>query len=66
MELFGIGEEEAFDEDDAGFAFDFCNVGKIGLVDVEDKQTLSRWMSIQDVAKVGGVTFTEIHWKKQG
>ena len=46
MELFGIGEEEAFDEDDAGFAFDFCNVGKIGLVDVEDKQTLSRWMSI--------------------
>ena len=66
MELFNIGEEEEFDEDNAGFAFDFCNVGDVGLVDVEDAQTLSIWMSISDVAKVGGVTFAEIHWKKQG
>ena len=58
MELFNIGEEEAFDEDDSGFAFDFCNVGYIGLVDVEDAQASSIWMSISDVAKVGGVTFT--------
>ena len=36
VELFNIGKEEAFDEDDDGFAFDFCNVCDIGLVDVED------------------------------
>ena len=66
MELFNIGKEEAFDEDDAGFAFDFCNVGNIGLVDVEYEQTLSSWMSTSDVAKVGGVTFADSHWKKQG
>ena len=65
VELFNIGEEEAFDEDDAGFAFDFCNVGNIGLVGVEDEQTLYIWMSTSDVAKVGGVTFAESHWKKQ-
>ena len=66
MELFNIGEEEAFDEDDAGFAFDFCNVGNIVIVDVEDEETSSIWMSISDVAKVGGVTFAESHWKTQG
>ena len=65
MKMFNIGKEGAFDEDDAGFAFDFCNVGNIGLVDVEDSQMSSIWMSISDVAKVGGVTFAEIHWKKQ-
>ena len=65
VELFNIGKEEAFDVDDDGFAFDFCNVGDIGLVDVEDEQTSSSWMSISDVAKVGGVTFAESHWKKQ-
>ena len=27
---------------------------------------LSIWMIISDVAKVGGVTFAESHWKKQG
>ena len=42
VELFNIGEEEAFDGDDTGFAFDFCNVGDIGIVDVEDEQTPSR------------------------
>ena len=36
VELFNIGEEESFDKDNSGFAFDFCNVGDIGLVDVED------------------------------
>ena len=61
MELFNIGEEEAFDDDDAGFAFDFCNIGHIGLVDVEDEQTSSSWKSISDAAKVGGVTFSESH-----
>ena len=66
MELFNIGEEELFDKDDAGFAFDFCNVGDIGLVDVEDERTLSSWMSTSDVAKSGGVTFAESHWRKQG
>ena len=66
MELFNIGEEEAFDEDDAGFAFYFCNIGGISIVDVEDEQTLSSRMSISDVAKVDRVTFTESHWKKQG
>ena len=57
MDLFKIGEEEAFDEDGAGLAFDVCNVGDIGLVDVEDEQALSSWMRISDVAKVVGVTF---------
>ena len=66
MELFNIGEEESFDKDNSGFAFDFCNVGDIGLVDVEDEQTLSSWMRTPDVSKVGGVTFTESPWKKQG
>ena len=66
VELFNIGEEESFYEEDAGFAFNFCNVGDIGLVDVEYKQTSSIWMSISDVSKVGGVTLAENHWKKQG
>ena len=66
MELFNTGEEEEFDEDDAGFAFYFCNVGNIGLVDVEYEHMLSIWMSISDVAKVGVVAFAEIDWKKQG
>ena len=57
MELFNIGEEEAFDEDDARFAFYFFNVGNIGIVDVEDENTSSSWMRISDVAKVGRVTF---------
>ena len=35
VDLFNIGEEEDFDEDDGGFTFDFCNLGNIGLVDVE-------------------------------
>ena len=39
VEIFNIGEEETFDEDNAGFAFDFCNVGDIGLIDIEDEQT---------------------------
>ena len=47
-------------------AFDFCNIGNIGLVDVEDEQTLSSRMRTSDVAKVGGVTFAERHWKKKG
>ena len=63
--MFNIGKEESFDEDDAGFAFDFCDVRDIGLVDVEDEQTSSSWMSISDVAKVGGVTFAESYWNKQ-
>ena len=65
MELFNIGEEEVFDEDDARFVFDFCNIGNIGLVDVEDEHTLSSRMSTSDVAKFGGVTFAESHCKKQ-
>ena len=63
VELFNIGEEEAFDEDDAGFTFYFCNIGDIGLVDVEYEQTLSIRMITSDVAKVGGVTFSESHRK---
>ena len=66
MELFNIGEEEAFDEDDIGFVFDFCNVGDIGIVEVEYAQTSYSWMRISDVSKVHGVTFAEIHWNKQG
>ena len=66
MDLFNIGEEEEFDEDNAGFTFYFCNVGDIGLVNVEYKQISSSWMSISDVVKVGGVTFAKSHWKKQG
>ena len=66
VELFNIGEEDEFDEDDAGFAFYFCNISNIDILDVEDDQTLSIWMIISDVAKVGGVTFAESHWKKQG
>ena len=66
MDLFNVGEEEAYYEDDSGFAFYFCNVGGIGLVDVEDAQTSYIWMIISDVAKVGRVTFAESHWKKQG
>ena len=65
MELFNIVKEEASDEDNAGFAFDICNVGEKGLVDVEDAQTSSSWMSISDVTKVGGITFAESHWNKQ-
>ena len=66
VELFNIGEEETFDEDDAGFALDFCNVRDIGLVYVKDTRTSSSWMSISDVAKVIGVTFAGSHWKKHG
>ena len=65
VEMFNIGEEESFDEDNSEFTFDFCNVGDIGLVDVEDEQALSSWMRISDVAKVVGVTFAESYWKKQ-
>ena len=36
MELFNIGEDEEYDEYDAGFDFDFCNFGNIDLVDVEN------------------------------
>ena len=64
MELFNIGEEEEFDEDDAGFAYAFCKFGNIGLIDVEDEKTPSSCMSISDVTRVGGVTFAESHWKK--
>ena len=39
VELFNIGEEEEFDEDDSGFSFDFCIIGDISLVDVEDECT---------------------------
>ena len=66
MELFNIGKEEAFDEENTGSAFDFCNVGDIGLVDVEDAQTSYIWMRISYVTKVVGVNFAESHWKKQG
>ena len=66
VEIFNIGEEEEFDEDDAGFAFDFCNVDDVSIVDVEYEWTPSIWMIISDVAKVGGVTFAENKWKKQG
>ena len=65
LELFNIGKDKAFDEDDAGFAFYFFNIIEIGIVDVEYEQTLSSQMSTSDVAKVDGVTFTEIHWRKQ-
>ena len=66
MELFNIGEEEEFDEENAGFAFGFCKFGDIGLVYVEDEQTSYIWMSISYVTKVGGVTFAKSEWKKQG
>ena len=66
LDLFNVGEEEAYYEDDSGFVFYFCNVGGIGLVDVEDAQTLYIWMIISDVAKVCRVTFAESYWKKQG
>ena len=45
VEMFNIGEEEAFDGDDDGSAFDICNIGDICLVDVEYEQTLSSRMS---------------------
>ena len=41
VELFKIGEEESFDEDDDRFAFDFLNIGNISLVDIEDEQRLT-------------------------
>ena len=44
--LFNTGEEEEFVEDDTGFVFDLCNIGDIGLVNVEDEQTSSSWTSI--------------------
>ena len=65
LELFNIREEEEFDEDDAGFDFNFCNNGNVSLVDVEDKWTSPIWMSVFDVAEVGRVTFDESEWKKQ-
>ena len=65
MELFNPGEEEAFDEDEAGFAFYFCSIVGISIVDVEDEQTLSIRTSTSDIAKVDGVTFAEIYWRKQ-
>ena len=49
VELFNIGEEEAFNKDDAGFFFDFCNFGDIGLIDIEDTHTSYNWMIISDV-----------------
>ena len=66
VELFNIGEEEEFDEENSGFAFDFCKVGDVSLVDIEGEWTLSSWTSVSDVAKVGGATFAESEWKKQG
>ena len=62
--LFNIGEEEEFEKDDAGFAFDFCIVGDVSLVDVKDECTSRIWISVPDVAEVGGLTFSEIEWKK--
>ena len=59
VELFNIGEEEEFDEDDTGFAFDYCNVADVSLVDVKGERTLSSWMSVSDVSKAGGVTLAE-------
>ena len=64
VELFNICEEEEFDEDESGFAFYFCSIVGISIVDVEDEQTLSSRMSTFDVAKVDGVTFVEIYWRK--
>ena len=66
VNLFSIGEEEEFDEDDTEFAFYFFNVGDISLIDVEGEWTLSSRMSVSDVAKVGRVAFAESEWEKQG
>ena len=63
VELFNIGKEEEFDEDDSGFAFDFYNVGNVSIANVEDEWTSTICMG---VAKVGGFTFAESEWKKQG
>ena len=66
VDLFNIDKEEDFDEDDAGFAFNFYNVGNVSLSDIEDKWKSTIWMSVSDVSEVGGVTFSENEWKKQG
>ena len=59
VELFNIGEEDEFDEYDSGFAFEFYNVGNVSLTDVEYEWTLPSWMSVYDVAEIGGVIFAE-------
>ena len=59
VELFKIGEEEEFDEDDVVFAFEFYNIGDVSLSDVEDEWTLPSWTSVSNVVAVGGVTFAE-------
>ena len=66
VEILNIGEEEEFDENDAGFAFEFYNVGDISLANVEDEWTPTERISVANVANVGGVTFAEIEWNKQG
>ena len=38
--LFNVDEEEEFDKDDYGFAFNFYIVGNISIVNVVDKCTL--------------------------
>ena len=66
VELFNTDEEKEFDEGDAGFAFDFCIVGDVILIDVIDVCTSRNCISVSDVAKFGGLTFTESKWKRQG